>query len=164
MEEIWKRVDIDTDCEVSSEGRFRRRGAVFEPYIHKGYRTVRIGKHICALHRLIANVFIPNPESKPFVDHIDNNKLNNSVLNLRWATPQENNRNSSPRPKSSGLPRGVKRAGEKFVAKIAVNYKTIHIGTFDTVEEASAAYCAKATEIFGEFCHRSTPTPPSALA
>lgn len=44
-----------------------------------------------ALHRLITQTFIPNLEDKPFVNHIDENKINNQVLNLEWCTCLENN-------------------------------------------------------------------------
>ena len=42
------------------------------------------------VHRLVALHYIPNPDNKPFVDHIDGNKSNNNVKNLRWTTNQEN--------------------------------------------------------------------------
>ena len=49
--------------------------------------------HLLYVHRMVAETFIPNPENKPFVDHIDTNKLNNNANNLRWVTYKENNNN-----------------------------------------------------------------------
>ena len=48
----------------------------------------RIERHL--LHRLVAIYFIPNPENKPFVNHIDNNGENNHITNLEWCTQSEN--------------------------------------------------------------------------
>jgi hypothetical protein len=45
------------------------------------------------IHRLVAMAFIDNPENKPCVDHIDRDRSNNSITNLRWATKKENMHN-----------------------------------------------------------------------
>jgi hypothetical protein len=64
--------------------------------IHKkrGYVYVRTTNGNYQLHRLVATAFIPNKSSKPCVNHIDGNKLNNYVANLEWATHQENTRHA----------------------------------------------------------------------
>ncbi len=56
----------------------------------KGYLRVSIGKKLMFVHRLVAEKYIPNPNNLPQVNHIDGNKLNNSVDNLEWVTNQEN--------------------------------------------------------------------------
>lgn len=61
----------------------------------QGYLCVAVmGKQIY-VHRLVADTFIPNPENKTFIDHIDRNPTHNNVENLRWVTRSENNRNRS---------------------------------------------------------------------
>ena len=65
-------------------------GRVFKklnpPVSSSGYKFVRIGKKSYPLHRVIALTFIPNPENKPEVNHIDGNKQNNAASNLEWVT------------------------------------------------------------------------------
>lgn len=59
-----------------------------------GYRMVRLttkdGKKGYAVHRLVAQSFLPNPDNLPIVNHIDGNKLNNDVTNLEWVTQSYN--------------------------------------------------------------------------
>ena len=62
-------------------------------WLHRGYRYVSINHKQYAVHRLVAESFIDNPESKPTVDHIDRNRDNNDYRNLRWATMAEQERN-----------------------------------------------------------------------
>ena len=76
--------------EVSNFGRIRDNGILREPKV-KENRYIKVGSE--RLHRVVAKLFIPNPENKPFIDHIDRNKHNNRVDNLRWCTPKENANN-----------------------------------------------------------------------
>ena len=59
------------------------------------YLIVEIDDKKYRVHRLVAEAFIPNPENKPYVDHINRNPADNRVVNLRWVTPKENCENSS---------------------------------------------------------------------
>jgi len=58
---------------------------------HKLYKDKQY--HSRFLHRLLAEAFIPNPENKPTIDHIDRNPSNNKLSNLRWATHTEQHQN-----------------------------------------------------------------------
>ena len=55
-----------------------------------GYVYVRIANKTHRVHRLVAQTYIPNPENKPQVNHIDGNKANNMLCNLEWMTQSEN--------------------------------------------------------------------------
>lgn len=78
---------------VSSDGRVRRLDSSRSTWTYghrqsRGYLqvTVNAERHKVTVHRLVAETFIPNPENLPTVDHIDRNKHNNNVGNLRWAS------------------------------------------------------------------------------
>lgn len=94
--EVWKDVRENANYEVSNTGRVRRKGSDVDKASRerKGYLAVNLykdGKESCrTIHRLVAEAFIPNPECKPDVNHIDGVKHNNFVENLEWATKSEN--------------------------------------------------------------------------
>lgn len=95
--EIWKEINIENEDTsgyyISSLGRFKnKKGVIMKDYKphHSGYIYLRVNIKKYALHRLVALAFIENPENKPFVNHIDGNKLNNKLENLEWLTCSEN--------------------------------------------------------------------------
>ena len=92
--EQWKSIPNHPDYEISSMARVRntRTGYILTPYDDgKGYLRVKLDGENCRLHILVATAFVPNPENKPMVNHIDGNKKNNAVVNLEWNTCKENN-------------------------------------------------------------------------
>ena len=105
------------------------------------------------VHRLVALCYLENPENKKDVDHIDGNRKNNHVSNLRWATRSENLRNSFLRSDNKSGHKGVDwcESRNKWRACIRLNSKHTHLGYFETKEEAAAAYQAAAKIHYGEF-------------
>lgn len=118
--EIWKDIpDFEGLYQVSNLGRIKSldrlmlnpskftknplrklKGRILKIRVDKhGYCTVTLYSEgtpkLCKIHRLVAQVFIHNstPETRTQIDHIDGNKINNTVLNLKWVTSQENANN-----------------------------------------------------------------------
>lgn len=61
---------------------------------NNGYLTIRIDGVLKRVHRLVAEAFIPNPQNKPCIDHVDTNRQRNVIENLRWCTFEENSNNT----------------------------------------------------------------------
>ena len=97
--EVWKPIpNYEGFYEVSNTGKVRsvyRYRRVLKPMIsNTGYERVDLFKDKdrkqFSVHRLVAMVFVGNPNQKPFVNHKDENKLNNSADNLEWVSHVEN--------------------------------------------------------------------------
>lgn len=89
MEE-WRAIKDLPGYSVSNKGRVRKdsNGQIMVLSKNGGYLRITISKHV---HRLVAEAFIEKPDNeRVWVDHIDGNRGNNNVENLRWVTPSEN--------------------------------------------------------------------------
>lgn len=102
----------------------------------EGYRRIQIQHHEYAEHRL-AWLFAHGRWPSNLIDHIDGDKANNALSNLRECTNAENQQNRKQQIGSIG----IRLVRNKWEARIRVNHKRYQIGTFDTKEEAQAAYC-----------------------
>jgi hypothetical protein len=111
--------------------------------INHGYRRIKIKDKTYSAHRL-AWYMVHGEWPENEIDHIDGNKDNNSIKNLRPATRSQNMMNSSNKPRTDNTSgaRGVyyHKQREKWSAMITVKRKQIYLGIFDDKEEAIEAY------------------------
>jgi hypothetical protein len=112
-----------------------------------GYYQVQIDNKDYRLHRIIFlwhNGFLPK-----YVDHIDKNKLNNKISNLREITSQNNNRNRSQRKNTSSGIKGISwyKRDSKWRAYITINNKLYHLGSYDNIDDAVLARYKKECEL-----------------
>lgn len=120
------------------------------------YKTMRINGQLLYAHRL-AWFYVNGEMPDGVIDHIDGNRSNNAIANLRVATHSQN----AARRKTNrtiGPSRGVVPHQTGYVARIHHDGKRHYLGYFTDPEKAKAVYEAKAKEIYGEFAHEPEPT------
>ena len=136
--------------EINREGKLYNKTSNFQlkGSLNKGYIRVSIindttGKaKLMFLHTLVAETFLENPNNYDEIDHIDNNKINNNVENLRWCSRSQNNMN---REKYSYNREGAPEKKFKYVSwnkrykkwcgRLRINGKLKHIDQSDNDEE-----------------------------
>jgi len=155
-DEMWVTVDEFPKYEISNFGRVKNhKNRILKIGTHRdGYKQIVLRKnkksYTRKIHRLVAIAFIPNPENKPVVNHIDEDKTNNQAENLEWMTIKENNLYGNHMNnifKSQGYknrkfpPSSQKK---KITAIYLKNNKTIN---FNSVKEASVSLEISASAI-----------------
>ena len=164
MEEIYKTVEGFENYEVSNLGNIKNKGTgriLKQTNNGKNYLKVRLYNNKTSrtikVHKLVAKMFLENPENKPYVDHIDNNRLNNNLINLRYATCKENSQNATISKTNTSSVKGVSYCNvkNKYRARVCVDGVSIHLGYFNTLEEAKTARINKVNQVFGEFVNHT---------
>lgn len=150
MELVGEEVVRVTTGKVVEVPKTRSQSVTVCSYYHTPYPRVKFA---------LARGWLP-----PQVDHIDRDRGNNSLSNLRAATPQQNQRNKGPMPrKDTGLRRGVflvhtKDGTPRFKTQVWLNGRYHYPGVRDTEEEASALVEGILKELHGD---RYCPRPPT---
>lgn len=172
MKEVWKDIKgYEGLYQVSNFGRVKRldrfrkhwKGGLSlykECFLkgtlnNNGYLNVKLYKcglkKTISIHRLVALSFILNKNELKEVNHIDCNKINNTVSNLEWVTKRENQthryNNSNTTTGITGV-RYCSWTANPWLSEIRINNKTIYLGTFKNRKEAHNAYL-KALQDFG---------------
>ena len=153
---IWRKRSDITPSRIRNMWNSRWAGKqAGSPCQSHGYRAVSINHVHYLMHRL-AWLYVHGEWPAETIDHINRDRLDNRISNLRLATPSQQMSNHPPKNNITGLP-GVtfhkgKKAKKRYSAKISVNRTTHSLGYFETPEEAHEVYKKAARDLLGEFC------------
>ena len=115
------------------------KGRILKPMLNRGYLSVTLYTNnkqtFHNIHRLIALHFIPNPENKPCIDHINRIRSDNRIENLRWVTKAENNQNMSLHKDNKLKEQNISINGKCFMFQKMINGVS-HRKSFNTLDEA----------------------------
>lgn len=121
-------------------GRGRQLGKPLGSPQGNGYLSIRVQGVLCLAHRL-AWLYVNGTWPEKHIDHINGNRADNSIANLRDVSQTENNQNIQKAQQNSASGYlGVREHKGRFHANIGVNSKSVYLGTFETAELASEAY------------------------
>lgn len=169
--EVWENIPpFEGKYQVSNLGRVRRmpyfslvdnhitwqyNTHILRQHMRCGYPTIYLSDiHISfgvSTHRVVAYIFIPNPDNLPCVNHIDGNKTNNSVSNLEWVSHRENVSHSKlrvPGRKSRfiGVTKVRRSVGKNWCATLVLKALVVYKEYFYNELDAARAYILKMKE------------------
>lgn len=125
---------------------------------NSGYLFVCISynneRKLYRIHRLVAQAFIPNPNKYRIVDHIDRDKLNNNISNLRWIDDSASIVNTGVFPTNKLGYKGIGMCSNKYTAQIKIKGKRKYLGRFINIEDAIKARKEAEEEYWKEFNER----------
>lgn len=130
----------------------RKSGSVAGTTTADGYVRLKLNRKLCLAHRVAWEIHYGNPPALD-LDHINGNRADNRIANLRLVQKSHNQMNRRlHKPTKSGV-KGVNwnQQEQKWVSRCAANGKRKHLGYFDTIEAAAAAYQHAARESHGAF-------------
>ena len=157
--ETFKIMEGFENYSVSDHGNVKnnKTARIMKQTIQHGYHSVALttgaNKFNRKVHILVLNAFLNNLENKPCVDHIDNDKSNNNISNLRWKTHTENCQNRKINKNNTSSVKGVSydKKNKKWQATISIDGLKIHLGKFTNLEDAKQARMIRANQAFGVF-------------
>jgi len=132
----------------------RYSGKVAGSILTSGYYGIRIFHKAYKAHRIAWALHYGEwPEAD--IDHINNNRLDNRIINLRCATPQQNGCNKLKHRTATSRYKGVswKKKSNKWTAQIMCHGKMHYLGLFSNEQDAHAAYVKAAHELHGQFAN-----------
>ena len=141
----WRKIPGYDNYEVSSSGEVRGKLGDMCQKDLRGYRRIGLRNGTSQknffVHRLVALAFIPEIPDKPYVDHINGNKSDNRVENLRWVTGSENKLNSNTPQKPGKFPRHIRIRDRPrpYEVTIVRGRKIVYQKCFKTLSEAIEA-------------------------
>ena len=160
MSENWKSINVYENYEISDHGNVKniKTNKMLKPSIRgSGYLCIDVYdnklRSTKPIHRLVAEAFLENTDDKNCIDHIDRNRLNNHISNLRYATTSQNAMNKSIQSNNTSGIVGVYfcKDKNKWRAVIKKDRNPIHLGYFETKEEAIEARSKAEETYFKEF-------------
>lgn len=159
MRVIWQDIEgyegkyqIGSNGQVKSLKRYRvPKDRILKTSLDKGYVMVDLGskeeKVRFLVHRLVAVAFVPNPENKPEVNHLNGDRSDCSVGNVVWATYEENQLHKIT--VLNRKKRGVYKSKLRWNAQIRFKTKIYDLGNYKEKEDAYTAFFNKFLEFYG---------------